>query len=175
MYISTPPSPEIENFQMKFHYPARDRTPDLLNQRQTCYHLNQSSELIVEKYICRKVTINHSVSIILTKQHEVWNKVESKHALSVGGRGCSCCSRITFQTVGLLYVTSISCTTDQELIEGSPVEWSSIDSSLSGVCRVHLPPRSWYCVLNCPIFLNHWKSLGNMVWVGCLLHGYMAQ
>ena len=36
MYISTPPSPEVENFQMKIYHPARDRSPDLLNQRQTC-------------------------------------------------------------------------------------------------------------------------------------------
>ena len=41
MYISTPPSPEVENFQMKIYYPAGDRTPDLLNQRQTCYRLSQ--------------------------------------------------------------------------------------------------------------------------------------
>ena len=46
MYISTPPSPEVENFQMKIQYPAGDRTPDLLNQRQTCYHLSQRGELL---------------------------------------------------------------------------------------------------------------------------------
>ena len=44
VYISTPPSPEAENFQMKIYYPAGDRTPDLLNQRQTCYHLSQRGE-----------------------------------------------------------------------------------------------------------------------------------
>ena len=44
MYISTLPSPEVENFQMKIYYPAVDRTPDLLNQRQTCYHLSQRGE-----------------------------------------------------------------------------------------------------------------------------------
>ena len=33
VYISSPPSPEVENFQMKICYPAGDRTPDLLNQR----------------------------------------------------------------------------------------------------------------------------------------------
>ena len=43
VYISTPPSLEIENFQMKIYYPTGDRTPDLLNQRQTCY---QRGELI---------------------------------------------------------------------------------------------------------------------------------
>ena len=39
-YISTLPSPEVENFQMKIYYPAGNRTPDPLNQRQTCYHLS---------------------------------------------------------------------------------------------------------------------------------------
>ena len=33
VYISTPPSPEVENFQLKNYYPAGDRTPELLNQR----------------------------------------------------------------------------------------------------------------------------------------------
>ena len=33
----TSPSPEVENFQMKIYYPAGDRTPDLLNQKETCY------------------------------------------------------------------------------------------------------------------------------------------
>ena len=27
MYISTPPSPEVENFQIKIYYPAGDWTP----------------------------------------------------------------------------------------------------------------------------------------------------
>ena len=44
VYISTPPSPEVENFEMKIYYPAGDRTPDLLNQRQTWYHMSQRSE-----------------------------------------------------------------------------------------------------------------------------------
>ena len=44
VYISTPPSPVVENIQMKIYYPAGDRTPDLLNQRQTCYHLSQRGE-----------------------------------------------------------------------------------------------------------------------------------
>ena len=35
----------IENFQIKIYYPAGDRTPDLLNERQTCYHLSQHVEL----------------------------------------------------------------------------------------------------------------------------------
>ena len=31
VYISTPPSPEVENFQIKIYHPAGDWTPDLLN------------------------------------------------------------------------------------------------------------------------------------------------
>ena len=45
--IFTLPSPEVENFQIKIYYPAGDRTPDLLNQRQTCYHLSQCGELLL--------------------------------------------------------------------------------------------------------------------------------
>ena len=44
VYIFTPPSPQVENFEMKIYYPAGDRTPDLLNQKQTCYHLSQCGE-----------------------------------------------------------------------------------------------------------------------------------
>ena len=40
VYISTPPSPEMENFQMKIYYSAGDWTLYPLNQRQTCYHLS---------------------------------------------------------------------------------------------------------------------------------------
>ena len=40
-------SPEVENFQIKIYYPAGDRTPDLLNQRQTCYHQSQRCELTI--------------------------------------------------------------------------------------------------------------------------------
>ena len=46
MYISTPPSTEIENFQIKIYYPAVDRTLELLNQRQTCYHLSERDEVL---------------------------------------------------------------------------------------------------------------------------------
>ena len=31
---------------MKIYYPAGDWTPDLLDQRQTCYHLSQRGELV---------------------------------------------------------------------------------------------------------------------------------
>ena len=41
---STPPSPEVENFQIKIYCPARDRTLDPMNQRQTYYHLSQHGE-----------------------------------------------------------------------------------------------------------------------------------
>ena len=53
VYISTPPSPKVENFQMEIHYPARDRTPDPLNQKQTCYHLSQCGELNLNVNILR--------------------------------------------------------------------------------------------------------------------------
>ena len=38
---------------MKIYYPARDRTPDLLNQRQTCYHLNQRGKQVRSR--CRQM------------------------------------------------------------------------------------------------------------------------
>ena len=41
-------SPEVENFLIKIYYPAGDWTPDLLNQRQTCYHLSQRGKLEVK-------------------------------------------------------------------------------------------------------------------------------
>ena len=47
VYISIHNSTYVENFQMKIYYPAGDRTPDLLNQRQTCYHLSQRGELSI--------------------------------------------------------------------------------------------------------------------------------
>ena len=47
MYIPTPRSPEVENFQMKIHFPARDRILDLLIQRQTCCHLSQRGIIII--------------------------------------------------------------------------------------------------------------------------------
>ena len=50
MYISSPPSSEVENFQMKSYYLAGERTPDLLNQGQTCYHLSQRGELNSKMY-----------------------------------------------------------------------------------------------------------------------------
>ena len=47
---------EVDNFQMKIYYPAGDRTPDLLNQRQTCYHLSQRGELSQKNVITDKTT-----------------------------------------------------------------------------------------------------------------------
>ena len=72
MYI--PPSPEVENFEMKIYYPAGDRTPDLLNQRQTCYHLNQHGE--------HDFRITHfEMYIILDFQSSCnfWEKVNNCH------------------------------------------------------------------------------------------------
>ena len=37
----SPPKHEVEKLQMKIYDLAGDRTPDTLNQRQTCYHLSQ--------------------------------------------------------------------------------------------------------------------------------------
>ena len=45
-------SPEVENFQMKIYHLARDRTPDPLNQRQTCYHQSQRGGLYIYIYVC---------------------------------------------------------------------------------------------------------------------------
>ena len=39
-------SHKVGNFKMKIYYPTGDRTPDLLNQRQTCYHLSQRGKPI---------------------------------------------------------------------------------------------------------------------------------
>ena len=48
MYISTPPIPEVENFQTKIYYPAGDRTPDPLNQRQTCYlNISKTKAMVI--------------------------------------------------------------------------------------------------------------------------------
>ena len=35
----------VYTIQIKIYYPAGDCTPDLLNQRQKCYHLSQRGEL----------------------------------------------------------------------------------------------------------------------------------
>ena len=77
VYISTPPSPKVENFQMKIYYPAGDQTPDLLNQRQTCYHLSQHGELVPSIWLppyfslsakCLEGIIHHRLSIFV----DVW-------------------------------------------------------------------------------------------------------
>ena len=51
VYISTPPSFEVENFQIKIYYPTGDRTQDLLNKRQICYHLSQRGELFLNIFV----------------------------------------------------------------------------------------------------------------------------
>ena len=38
-------SPPLLALRLKIYYPTGDRTLDLLNQRQTCYHLSQYGEL----------------------------------------------------------------------------------------------------------------------------------
>ena len=67
MYISTPPSSEVENFHKKIYYPAGDRTSDPLNQRQTCYHLSQRGELTCE---CGKRNIGETRRPLLTRVNE---------------------------------------------------------------------------------------------------------
>ena len=61
VYISTHHSPEVENFHMKIYYPAGNRTSDLLNQRQTRYHLSQRGELL---------------SCMLMDEKETWNELK---------------------------------------------------------------------------------------------------
>ena len=64
VHISTPPSPEVENFQMKIYYPAGDRTPDPLNQRQTCYQLSQRGELRTNRRKIQNVILRDSINIL---------------------------------------------------------------------------------------------------------------
>ena len=44
---TSPPllAPSLKIFLMKTYHPTGDRIPDLLNQRQACYHLSQRGEL----------------------------------------------------------------------------------------------------------------------------------
>ena len=65
-------SPPLLALRLKIYYPARDQTPDLLNQRQTCYHLSQHGKLAVrlkmgtkvsEAYTAKKAGNNEVVSI----------------------------------------------------------------------------------------------------------------
>ena len=49
-------------FKLKIYYPAGDRTPDLLNQRQTCYHLSPRGELQCK----RNLSLKPSLSFPLT-------------------------------------------------------------------------------------------------------------
>ena len=50
LYISTPLSSFVENLDMEFFCLAGDRTPDPLNQKQTCYHLSQRG-LAIKSYL----------------------------------------------------------------------------------------------------------------------------
>ena len=71
MYNSTPPSPEVENFQIKIYYATGYRTPDLLNQRQTCYHLSQRDELNNINYDRESETLpNPAIILFLGK---IWH------------------------------------------------------------------------------------------------------
>ena len=79
MYISTPPSTEVENFQMKIYDLAGDQTPDPLNQRQICYHLSHHGELICFSAYsagrhCASVISHSNVSLALfiICPHSLW-------------------------------------------------------------------------------------------------------
>ena len=55
---TSPPllAPRLKILKCKIYYHVGDRTPDLLNQRQTCYHLNQRifvhCTCFLDKYTC---------------------------------------------------------------------------------------------------------------------------
>ena len=75
---------------MKIYYPAGDRTPDLLNQRQTCYLLSQRDEQVKNVVIkilnivrTRKVHVSCDV-IALSRIHA---------AERVGNLLCGCLSQ----------------------------------------------------------------------------------
>ena len=71
VYISSPPSPEVENFQMKIYYPAGGRTPDLLNQRQICYHLSQRGEHFSKQRLSDSIVLNHlSSRFIIARRYK---------------------------------------------------------------------------------------------------------
>ena len=59
---TSPPllAPKVENFQIKIYYPAGDRTPVLLNQRQTCSYLSQSGirKLVLRHDKCLNYGVN---------------------------------------------------------------------------------------------------------------------
>ena len=76
VYISTPPSPEV-----KIYYPAGDWTPDLLNQRQTCYHLSQHGELehkTLQRLIsvCPRVCFRETQSFHLQQKRLLFGKTK---------------------------------------------------------------------------------------------------
>ena len=76
MYISTSPSAEVENFQIKIHNLVGDRTPDLLNQRQTCYHLIQRGELIILKIMMIIIIMIIIIIIIIINNNIIPNNTK---------------------------------------------------------------------------------------------------
>ena len=56
-YISTPSSPEVENFQIKIYYPAGDQTPDLLNQTNVQLAFMVSPRIATDILVTRTRTI----------------------------------------------------------------------------------------------------------------------
>ena len=61
---TSPPllAPRLKIFKWKFVTPLGIQTPDLLNRRQTCYHLSQRGEL---SYKCKLIGVKYI--ILLTK------------------------------------------------------------------------------------------------------------
>ena len=123
MHISTPPRPKVENFQMKTYYPAGDRTPDLLNQRQTCYHLSQHGEL--EKIVVSPV--EHYLFFWCGKDA---HKILTCLGLGVSHTWCEMFSTIFPYTVGI--TTRVS-----RLEEGGRQHWPTTSTMWMNcvVCR----------------------------------------
>ena len=61
---------------MKIYYSAGDRTPDLLNQRQTCYHLSQCGEQsayvvqVISELFIVEIIASYCMKILTVIQHK---------------------------------------------------------------------------------------------------------
>ena len=62
---------KVENFQIKIYYPAKDRTPDLLNLRQTCYHLSQHGKRTKRNSEPENLNISHAIKLLLETRNEL--------------------------------------------------------------------------------------------------------
>ena len=68
MYISTPPSPEVENFQIEIYYPAGDRTPDLLEPEADVLPSEPARRLINKLWIVESPTVRSLVNLQMGKR-----------------------------------------------------------------------------------------------------------